>query len=176
MNQKIQEEYEKNYSQFIGYIKRRLSNVIDYYNEEDILQDVFYSIIDGVDISRPIDNIVGYIYSSIRNRIIDLLRKKKLPVVNNASNRYVDDLIESIATDSSDDNPESSFEADETVEVIYKALELLSEEQKSIFILTELEGFTFREVSQRTGVSINTLLSRKRYAVNKLREILSDSM
>lgn len=173
MNQIIQDEYEKNYSHFIGYIRKRLSSAIDYYSEEDILQDVFYSIIDGVDISRPIDNIVGYIYSSIRNRIIDLLRKKKVPVIN-SSDHYVNNMIESIASDSAD-NPEISYEADETVEFIYEALATLSQEQKEIFILTELEGLTFREVSEKTGISINTLLSRKRYAVKKLRELLSEN-
>ncbi len=152
----------------LGFIRKRVSNEAD---AEDILQDVFYQLIGN---TQPIEQLTGWLFTVARNKITDKKRKHK------------PELLEDLFSDSDaeemlnwtelffdiDNNPETDYLRSLFWEALNNALNELPEEQKSVFVLNELEGIPFKEISEQTGASVNTLLSRKRYAVLHLRERL----
>lgn len=165
--------YHKYQSPLRGFIAKRVPSRED---TEDILQNVFYQLsrIDLVD--NPITHISAWLYSVARNQIIDHGRKHKeeeMPYVMNDDDEVLfikeitDVLIEA-------DSPESTFIKTLMWEELESALDELPQEQRDVFELTELEGFSFKELSEITGITVNTLLSRKRYAVLHLRKRLYD--
>jgi RNA polymerase sigma factor (sigma-70 family) len=149
----------------LGFIRKRVGSEAD---AEDILQDVFYQLIGN---TQPIEQLTGWLFTVARNKITDKKRK------------HHPDLLEDVFADTADEEmlnwTELFFEADNTPETDYlrslfwealqEALNELPEEQRSVFVLNEMEGVPFKEISERTGTAINTLLSRKRYAVLHLR-------
>jgi len=152
----------------LGFIRKRVSNESD---AEDILQDVFYQLIGN---TQPIEQLTGWLFTVARNKITDKKRKHK------------PELLEDIFSDANgeemlnwtelffdnDNNPETDYLRSLFWEALNNALNELPEEQKSVFVLNELEGVPFKEISEQTGAALNTLLSRKRYAVLHLRERL----
>ena len=165
--------YHKYQSPLRGFIAKRVPSRED---TEDILQNVFYQLsrIDLVD--NAITHISAWLYSVARNQIIDHGRKHKeeeMPYVMNDDDEVLfikeitDVLIEA-------DSPESTFIKTLMWEELESALDELPQEQRDVFELTELEGFSFKELSEITGITVNTLLSRKRYAVLHLRKRLYD--
>lgn len=164
--------------------KGRLFNFIRKYvplkeDAEDILQDVFYQFIAGVDDIEMLDRVSAWLFRSVRNKIIDK-RRKKIPqsfsdikLVNDEEEDNDDEVIADFIS-SLGYTPEDLFLTDEFNEELNKALDSLPPEQKDIFIMSEIEGFSFKEISELTGLNLNTLLSRKHYAVNQLRKKLNN--
>ena len=170
-NQRISQVVDRERYRLLNFIRRR---VPDPYDAEDILQDVFYELVEANRLLMPIDHITGWLFRVARNRIVDLFRKKK-PV------NFSDAAIEGEHDESSEfedllPSPDAGPEALHARSVLLEALELalreLPPEQREVFVAHEIEGLSFKDIAARTGVGVNTLLSRKRYAVLHLRERL----
>lgn len=149
------------------------SRVRDRSDVEDILQDVFSELVEANRRLMPIDHVTGWLFRVARNRIIDLFRKKQ---PEHFSDAMVDDdgeprLFEELLP-SPDDGPEALYARQVVLDAIAIALDGLPEEQRDVFVAHEFDGQSFSEISATTGVGVNTLLSRKRYAVRQLRERL----
>lgn len=154
-----------------NFIRKRVPDPSDV---EDILQDVFYKLVEANRLLIPIEHITGWLFQVARNRITDLFRKK-LP--ENFSDLAVVDEEDELAQfedllPSADAGPEALYARNLLLRELEQALDELPEEQRQAFIAHEFEGRSFKEIAAETGVSINTLLSRKRYAVMHLREQL----
>ena len=148
----------------LGFIKKRVSNDAD---AEDILQDVFYQFIGN---TQPIEQLTGWLYTVARNKITDKKRKHKPELLEDIFSG--DDENGLSWTDlffNASNNPENEYLKNIFWETLNSALDELPEDQKTVFVQNELEGISFKEISEQTGVSVNTLLSRKRYAVLHLR-------
>lgn len=128
---------------------------------EDILQDVFHALVEANRLLMPIDHVTGWLYQVARNRIIDLFRARRTEPLE------LEDLLPS-----ADGGPEAEFARTVLFDALAEAIAELPVEQRDVFVAHELEGRSFKEMSAATGVSVNTLLSRKRYAVLRLRERL----
>ncbi|HET8963427.1 MAG TPA: RNA polymerase sigma factor [Chitinophagales bacterium] len=143
---------------------------------QDILQDVFYQLSNNSAIAESIENMAAWLFRVARNRIIDTYRKKKPETFDSSGIGTEEDeggsylsQIGAISADTNDD-PDALYERNLVWETLYEALTELPEEQRIVFELHELENKSFQEISELTGVGINTLLSRKRYAVLHLRK------
>lgn len=153
------------------FIRRRVPDPGD---AEDILQDVFYELVEANRLLMPIEHLTGWLYRVARNRIIDLFRKKKPEAFSD--NQRLDDDGEALNLDdllpSPDAGPEAIYARNMLLDELELALDELPEEQREVFVAHEIEGLSFKEIAAETGVGINTLLSRKRYAVLHLRQRL----
>jgi len=153
----------------MGFIRKRVSNDAD---AEDILQDVFYQFIGN---TKPIGQLTAWLFTVTRNKITDKQRKHKPDLLEDM---YTDADSES-AFDWTDlffdgaNNPETEYLRNLFWEALHTALNELPAAQRDVFILNEIEGVPFKTIAEQTGETINTLLSRKRYAVLHLRERLS---
>ncbi|MCD7937049.1 MAG: sigma-70 family RNA polymerase sigma factor [Tannerellaceae bacterium] len=159
---------KKYHAQLKGYIAKQIPSREE---AEDILQNVFYQLTKMYQKDTPIEQVSGWLYAVTRNQITDSYRKKTPESLgfystNEEEEYYFPELYEE------DNTPEDHFLKSLIWEELEAALEELPAEQKNIFILTELEGFSFKEISETSGIPVNTLLSRKRYAVLYLREKL----
>jgi RNA polymerase sigma factor (sigma-70 family) len=151
-----------------SFIRRRVPNESDV---EDLLQEVFYELVQANRLLKPIDYVTGWLYRVARNRITDLFRKKKPESFADAA--IEDEEGESLSLEdllpSPDDGPEALYLRSMVLEELQIALDELPAEQREVFIAHEIDGRSFKNLSAESGVSINTLLSRKRYAVQHLR-------
>jgi RNA polymerase sigma factor (sigma-70 family) len=154
-----------------NFIRKRVANDAD---AEDILQDVFYEFVQAYRLMKPIEQAGAWLFRVARNRIIDLYRKRKRDplreqpaLAENGESLNLQDLLPS-----PDSGPEAAFARSLLLAGLDDALEELPEEQREVFIAHELEGRSFRELAAETGLSVNTLLSRKHYAVLHLRRRL----
>jgi RNA polymerase sigma factor (sigma-70 family) len=153
------------------FIRRRVRTTED---AEDILQDVLYQLVASYSVTEPIERLTAWLFRVARNKIIDLYRKKRPESLPRDEHNPVEPLnLEDILYDSSM-SPDSLFTRSVVWSELSDALEDLPEEQREVFVLHELEGKSFKEIAADTGEPINTLLSRKRYAVLALRERLQD--
>lgn len=152
----------------LGFIRKRVNNEAD---AEDILQDVFYQLMGN---TQPIQQLTGWLFTVARNKITDKSRKHKPDLLEDLfSNADGEELLNwTEMFFNAADNPETDYLRSLFWEALNNALKELPEEQRTVFELNELEGIPFKEISEQTGVSVNTLLSRKRYAVLHLRERL----
>jgi len=153
-----------------GFIRQRVNNEAD---AEDILQDVWYQLTATVD-TEPIEQVSSWLFRVARNKIIDNYRKKKPDSLEDAltfENEDGEMSFRDILMDKSQ-NPETEHLRSLFWETMDKALEELPEEQRNVFVWNELEDIPFKEIAERTGEPVNTLISRKRYAVLHLRERL----
>ncbi len=152
----------------LGFIRKRVSNEAD---AEDILQDVFYQLIGN---TQPIEQLTGWLFTVARNKITDKKRKHKPELLDDIFSEADGDEMLNWAElfFDVDNNPETDYLRLLFWETLNNALNELPEDQKTVFVLNELEAVSFKEISERTGVPVNTLLSRKRYAVLHLRERL----
>src|SRR5690348_12777151 len=153
------------------FIRRRVPDPRD---AEDILPEVFYELVEANRLLMPIEHVTGWLFRVARNRITDLFRKKKPETFSDAAVEYengdvlkIEDLLPS-----PDAGPEALYARHVLLDELELALDELPDEQREVFIAHELEGRSFKEMAAETGVSVNTLLSRKRYAVLHLRERL----
>ena len=169
-DQRISEVVERERSRLRGFIRRRVPDARD---AEDILQDVFYELVEANHLLMPIEHVTGWLFRVARNRITDLFRRKKSesradPAIGDEEDGpSLLDLLPS-----PDAGPEALYARQVLLEELEEALEELPEEQREVFVAHELHGRSFKEISAETGVGVNTLLSRKRYAVLHLRERL----
>lgn len=159
---------------YLAFIKQRVSNQIE---AEDILQDVFTSLLTTIsqqNKTHTIDNIPSWIFTALRNRIIDTYRKKRAATFSNLKFPGDDnDNFDYFIGDTSQ-CPEMSLLRKTIWEAVQNGLKTLPEEQRIVFERNEFEGISFKEMALETGVNINTLLARKRYAVLHLRKYLKE--
>lgn len=171
--QTVSDIFKKYQAQLKGYIAKRVDRQED---REDIFQDVFYQL-SKIDLDEnPIEQISSWLYAVARNKIIDKTRKKKELAITVKTETYEDEEFLTELTDllfDEDSSPETEYLKSLVWVELEDALKELPAEQRTIFELTELEGFSFKEISESTGVTVNTLISRKRYAVLHLRNRLS---
>ena len=170
-DQRISEVVKRGQSRLRNFIRRRVPDSADV---EDILQDVFYKLVEANRLLMPIDHVTAWLFRVARNRITDLFRKQRPERFSDAEIEdevgellRIEDLLPSTNV-----GPEALYVHSVLLDELELALEELPEEQREIFIAHELEGRSFKELSAVSGVNINTLLARKRYAVLHLRERL----
>jgi RNA polymerase sigma factor (sigma-70 family) len=173
-DQQISEVIKREQSRLRNFINRRVADPGD---AEDILQDVFYRLVVANRLLMPIDHVTGWLFSVARNRITDFFRKKKPENFSDAAvpgekggddeSGQLEDLLPA-----PDAGPEALYARSVIIDELERAIDDLPEEQREVFVAHELEGRSFKEIASVTDVSMNTLLSRKRYAVLHLRERL----
>jgi RNA polymerase sigma factor (sigma-70 family) len=170
-DRQISEVVAEQRSRLRNFIRRRVPDPSD---AEDIVQEVFYELVEANRLLMPINHVTGWLFRVARNRITDLFRKKKPDTFSGA---VVEDeagellLLEDLLP-SPDAGPEALYFRSVLLDELEFALGELPREQREVFVAHELEGRSFKELSAESGVSVNTLLSRKRYAVLHLRERL----
>jgi RNA polymerase sigma factor (sigma-70 family) len=167
-DQQISEVVEREQSRLRNFIRRRVSDPRD---AEDIVQEVFYELVEANRLLMPIEHVTGWLFRVARNRITDLFRKKKPESFSDAAVEDEDGELLQIEDllPSPEDGPEALYARNVLLEELELALDELPDEQREVFVAHELEGRSFKEMSAESGVSVNTLLSRKRYAVLHLR-------
>lgn len=172
-DRRISEVVEREQSRLRDFIRRRVPDSRD---AEDILQDVFYRLVEANRLLMPIDHITGWLFRVARNRIVDLFRKKKPEELSDIAVESGDDERLSLEEliPSADAGPEALYARTLLLGELELALDELPDEQREVFVAHELDGRSFKEIAADTGVNVNTLLSRKRYAVLHLRERLQD--
>ena len=170
-NRRISEVIDRERRRLLNFIRRRVDDEGD---AEDILQDVFFELTEAYRLMKPVEHVAAWLYRVARNRIIDRFRKKRpaawaeIPV--NASEEdglRLEDLLPS-----PDAGPEALYARSVLLEELDAALEELPEEQRQAFVAHEIDGRSFKQLAEETGLSINTIISRKRYAVLHLRRRL----
>jgi RNA polymerase sigma factor (sigma-70 family) len=174
----LSETFRKEQKRLLSFIRRRVPQPDE---AEDILQDVFEQLAVSFDVLKPIEQMTAWLFRVTRNKIIDRYRKKKPDSLEEISLRYSNEedapvLFEWLSDPQN--TPETDFQRNLIWEALWEALGELPEEQREVFVWHELEDKSFKEMSEITGVSVNTLLSRKRYAVlalqKKLQTIYND--
>ena len=172
-DRQISEVIAEQGSRLRNFIRRRVPDPSDV---EDILQEVFYELVEANRLLMPIEHVTGWLFRVARNRITDLFRKKKPERFSDAAIEgdegellRIEDLLPS-----PDAGPEALYVRNVLLEELEIALGELPDEQREVFVAHELEGRSFKELSAESGVGVNTLLSRKRYAVLHLRERLQN--
>jgi RNA polymerase sigma factor (sigma-70 family) len=155
-------------SRLLRFIRRRVPDARD---AEDILQDVFAELVEANRLLMPIDHVTGWLFRVARNRITDLFRKKRpepLPVPPGSDDGPgFEGLLPAL-----DGGPDAEYARQLLLEALKDAIDELPQEQRAVFVAHEIEGRSFKDLANETGVSVNTLLSRKHYAVQRLRRRL----
>ena len=172
-DRRIADVVSREQSRLRNFIRRRVADPRDV---EDILQDVFAELVEANRMLMPINHVTGWMFQVARNRITDLFRKKQPERFSDVAIANADDdlmLFEDLLP-SSDTGPDAAYARSVLLDELEDALDELPREQRDVFIAHEIDGVSFKELSARTGVSVNTLLSRKRYAVMHLRRRLQD--
>ncbi|HYL93343.1 MAG TPA: sigma-70 family RNA polymerase sigma factor [Alphaproteobacteria bacterium] len=170
-DQRISEVVKREQSRLRNFIRRRVPDPLD---AEDILQEVFYELVEANRLLMPIGHVTGWLFRVARNRITDLFRKKKPEAFSDTAIEDEDGellLIEDLLP-SPDAGPEALYVRNVLLDELELALDELPDDQRDVFVAHELDGRSFKEIAAETGVNVNTLLSRKRYAVLHLRERL----
>jgi RNA polymerase sigma factor (sigma-70 family) len=168
---RIAEVVAREQSRLRRFIRRRVPDPRD---AEDILQDVFSTLVEANRLLMPIDHVTGWLFRVARNRITDLFRKRTPERFSHTAVGHEDDdmlRLEDVLP-SRDAGPEALYERHVLLDALASAIAELPLAQREVFVGHELEGRSFKEMAADTGVSVNTLLSRKRYAVLHLRERL----
>jgi len=170
-DQRISETVDREKPRLRNFIRRRVADPSDV---EDILQEVFYELVEAYRLTQPIEQVGAWLFRVARNRITDLFRKRKpeestnAPVVaEDGVSLALEDLLPS-----PDAGPEAAYARTVLLEELEDALDELPAEQREVFLAHEIEGRSFKDLAAATGLSVNTLLSRKHYAVVHLRERL----
>jgi RNA polymerase sigma factor (sigma-70 family) len=168
----ISEAINREQTRLRNFIRKRVADPGD---AEDILQEVFYELVQAYRMMKPVEQVTAWLFRVARNRITDLFRKRKPDLLGDAPDAVtedgerlrLEDLLPSLEA-----GPEAAYARRILLEELEGALDELPEDQREVFIAHELMGFSFKELAAQTGVSVNTLLSRKHYAVLQLRERL----
>jgi len=171
-DRRISEVVDLERARLRNFVRRRVSDERDV---EDILQDVFYELVEAYRTMKPIERVSAWLYRVARNRITDLFRKKRPEALDKDQLEGVADgeplLLEDLLP-SPDAGPEAVYARTLLLEELDAALDELPEEQSQVFVAHEIEGRSFKELAQATGLNVNTLVLRKHYAVVHLRERL----
>jgi RNA polymerase sigma factor (sigma-70 family) len=170
-DQLIAEVVERDQPRLRNFIRKR---VLDLGDADDVLQDVFYELTQAYRMMKPAEEMTAWLFRVARNRITDLFRRKKTvslsePVEDEEGARSLEDLLPS-----PDAGPDALYARGVLLEALDEAIEELPESQREVFVAHEVMGRSFKEIADETGVGVNTLLSRKRYAVLHLRERLQE--
>jgi RNA polymerase sigma factor (sigma-70 family) len=170
-DQSIAQAMERDGGRLRNYIRK---HVVDLEAAEDILQEVFVELVEAYRLLKPIEQVSAWLFRVAKNRIIDRFRGRKLESLSQAKYGEDDDVAVSLEDllPSPDSGPEAAYARNVLLDEIDEALEEMPPEQRSVFVAHEWEGYSFKELSAETGVSVNTLLSRKHYAVLHLRSRL----
>ena len=170
-DQRISEVVRREQYRLGNFIRRRVPDPRD---AEDILQDVFYELVEANRMLMPIEHVTGWLFRVARNRIVDLFRKKKPESFTDAAVEGEEGELLRLEEllPSADAGPDAVYARNLLLDELDDALDELPDEQREVFIAHELEGKSFKEIAAETGVGVNTLLSRKRYAMLHLRERL----
>ena len=170
-DERISRAVEQESARLRNFIRRYVSDPAE---AEDVLQDVFYELVEAYRMMKPVEQVAAWLFRVARNRTIDLFRKRKreqvgTPVVENEEGELLrlEDLLPS-----PDAGPEAAYARSVLLEELDAALDELPAEQRDVFVAHEMMGQSFKEIAAETGVALNTLLSRKRYAVLHLRKRL----
>jgi RNA polymerase sigma factor (sigma-70 family) len=168
----ISEAISREQTRLRNFIRKRVADPGD---AEDILQEVFYELVQAYRIMKPVEQVTAWLFRVARNRITDLFRKRKPELLADAADAVTEDgetLRWEDLLPSLDAGPEAAYARGVLLEELEAALDELPEDQREVFIAHEWMGYSFKELAAQTGVSVNTLLSRKHYAVLQLRERL----
>jgi len=157
---KFSEFFQKEYFRLVRFVRRLIDDAADR-DAEDIVQDVMLSIFDKADVTIPIENLAAYVYRSLRNKVIDIFRKKE-DVLS------LSDVIYHAGHDT-----EREVERKELLDFVFRAVDSLPEEQRAVVIATEFEGWSFRDLSEKWEIPIGTLLARKSRALQHIRKKLT---
>jgi RNA polymerase sigma factor (sigma-70 family) len=170
-DRRITEVVEREQSRLLSFIRRRVPDPRD---AEDILQDVFSELVEANRLLMPIGHVTGWLFRVARNRITDLFRKKTPERFGDVGAADEGDGLQRLEDllPSPDAGPEALFARNVLLDELELAIDELPDEQRAVFVAHELEGRSSKEMAAETGLSVNTLLSRKRYAVLRLRERL----
>jgi RNA polymerase sigma factor (sigma-70 family) len=168
-DQLISQAIERDQPRLRSFIRKHVTDTTE---AEDILQDVFYELIEAYRLMKPIEHVTAWLFRVTRNRMVDLFRRNKdsslnKPVSAEEDSGTLEDLLPS-----ADAGPEASYARNLLLDALDEALEELPVSQREVFIAHELMGQSFKDISAETGLSVNTLLSRKHYAVLHLRQSL----
>ncbi|MDQ2833335.1 MAG: RNA polymerase sigma factor [Acidobacteriota bacterium] len=168
-DQLVSEAVERDQSRLRSFIRK---HVADSGEAEDILQEVFFELVEAYRMLRPVEHVTAWLFRVARNRMIDLFRRHKpeslnAPVSEEAQDGTLEDLLPS-----ADAGPEAVYARGLLLDALEEALDELPDAQREVFLAHEVRGQSFKEIAAETGLSVNTLLSRKRYAVLHLRERL----
>ncbi len=174
-NESIRQIIEKERKRLLEFIRKRVPTQED---AEDVLQDVFYELVNTYRLMKPVEQMAAWLFTVARNKITDRYRKKKpdsleghfaLRIGDEGDRLDISDFLPSGIN-----SPETEMMREAIMEGVVSALDELPKEQREVFIMHELEDKSFQEIAAITGANVNTLLSRKRYAVLYLRERLSN--
>jgi len=172
-DRQISEVIARERSRLRNFIRRRVPDPADV---DDLVQEVFFELVQANRLLTPIDHVTGWLFRVARNRITDLFRKKKPERFSDTAVAHDDDDDERLELEdllpSSDAGPEALYARTVLLDALELAVDELPAEQRAVFVAHELEGRSFKQMAAETGVSVNTLLSRKHYAVLHLRERL----
>jgi RNA polymerase sigma factor (sigma-70 family) len=174
-NRRISEVIQRERRRLLNFIRKRVGDEGD---AEDILQDVFYELIEAYRLMQPVEQVGAWLYRVARNRIIDRFRKRKpearseMTLRANQGANQPDALLLEDLLPSPDAGPDAVYARSVLLEELDAALEDLPEKQRAVFVAHEIEGRSFKQLADETGLSVNTLLSRKHYAVLYLRRRL----
>jgi len=168
-NRRISDVIQRERRRLFHFIRKRVDDEGD---AEDILEDVFVELIEAYRLMKPVEQVGAWLYRVARNRIIDRFRKKRPAVevpldTNDEGGLRLEDLLPSPEA-----GPAAMYARNVLLDELEAALEELPEEQRDVFIAHEMDGRSFKQLAEETGLSINTLLSRKRYAILHLRRRL----
>ena len=170
-NRDIEKIISENEAKLFNFIRKSVTDA----EAEDILQDVFFQLTEAYQLMKPIENASAWMYRVARNKITDLFRKKKPDYVDmrekpdEEETRFLAIINDTYA------NPDDEMLRQFLIDEIDHAIEELPKAQQEVFIAHEIDGLSFKEISEQTGASVNTLLSRKRYAILSLREKLKNA-
>jgi RNA polymerase sigma factor (sigma-70 family) len=169
-DRRMSEAIAKEGTRLRNFIRKRVADASD---AEDILQDVFYEFVETYRSMKQIEQVTAWLFKVARNRITDLFRRKNRETTrNDAATEDDEQLNWEDLLPSPEAGPEAAYLRSALIDELDAALDELPEEQRDVFIAHELMGYSFKELAAQTGVGVNTLLSRKRYAVLQLRERL----
>src|SRR5881409_694361 len=170
-DRRISEIVAEQRSRLRNFIRRRVPDPSD---AEDIVQEVFYELVEANRLLMPIEHVTGWLFRVARNRITDLFRKKRPESFSETAVADEDDELLQLEDllPSPDAGPEALYARNVLLDELELAVDELPEEQRQVFVAHELEGRSFKDIAGETGVGVNTLLSRKRYAVLHLRRRL----
>lgn len=159
----LEQLYASQASRLLAFVRARMTaKQSASHQAEDILQETFASLLTALNFSTPLDNLTAYVYQSLKNRIIDVSRRQKQPVI---------DTLDFDETTFADDTRPLAEQAHLHWELSL-ALASLPDAQREVFLQTELEGLSYAEISQQNGIPVNTLIAQKRYAIQKLQNLL----
>jgi RNA polymerase sigma factor (sigma-70 family) len=166
-DQLISQAMERDESRLRSFIRKHVADTTE---AEDILQDVFYELLEAYRLMKPVEHVTAWLFRVARNRMVDLFRRKKPSSLNNPASEDGDTLEDLLP--SADAGPEAAYARNLLLDALDEALDELPAAQREVFIAHELMGESFKDISAATGLSVNTLLSRKHYAVLHLRQRL----